>query len=147
MFCSCCVDYIAAKHIGADAIVHFGSSCLSATYEIPTLYVFPKEYLDVQASCDTIKFLATNVPTTVVVLYDVAYDHCAGNCFIRFYNFACLRFRGFLEKEKLILNLKTRGFESKFSDKVISTVFYVAHRVLSSSFLRVNITKNRSHGF
>lgn len=86
MFCSCCVDYIAAKHIGADAVIHFGSSCLSATYEIPTLYVFPKENLDVQASCDTIKFLATNVPATIVVLYDVAYDHCAGYYSFDYFN-------------------------------------------------------------
>ncbi len=27
--CSCCVDEVAAEHMGADCVVHFGPSCLT----------------------------------------------------------------------------------------------------------------------
>ena len=30
LFCSCCVDEVAAEHIGADGIIHFGHACLTA---------------------------------------------------------------------------------------------------------------------
>ena len=27
--CSCCVDEVAADHVNADAIIHFGTACLT----------------------------------------------------------------------------------------------------------------------
>ncbi|XP_065173505.1 2-(3-amino-3-carboxypropyl)histidine synthase subunit 2 [Atheta coriaria] len=44
---SCCVDYVAAAHINADGIVHFGSTCFSKPVEvIPTLLVHEKSKFD-----------------------------------------------------------------------------------------------------
>ncbi|KAI9766617.1 MAG: Diphthamide biosynthesis protein 2 [Geoglossum simile] len=37
---SCCVDEIAAEHIDADGIVHYGRTCLSPTTRLPVVYVF-----------------------------------------------------------------------------------------------------------
>ncbi|EPY50665.1 diphthamide biosynthesis protein [Schizosaccharomyces cryophilus OY26] len=37
---SCCVDEVAAEHMSADAIVHYGRACLSPTSRLPLLYVF-----------------------------------------------------------------------------------------------------------
>ena len=37
---ACCVDEIAAEHIDADAVVHYGRACLSPTARLPVIYVF-----------------------------------------------------------------------------------------------------------
>ncbi|CAN0414280.1 unnamed protein product, partial [Phaeothamnion confervicola] len=43
---SCCVDEVAAQHLGADAIVHYGRACLSPTASgVPVLYVFGRAAL------------------------------------------------------------------------------------------------------
>ncbi len=36
----CCVDEVAAKHVDADLVVHYGHACLSATARLPVIYVF-----------------------------------------------------------------------------------------------------------
>lgn len=37
---SCCVDSVAAEHMDADVIVHFGEACLSPVKSTPVIYVF-----------------------------------------------------------------------------------------------------------
>ncbi len=37
---ACCVDEIAAEHVDADAVVHYGRSCLSPTDRLPVVHVF-----------------------------------------------------------------------------------------------------------
>ena len=37
---ACCVDEIAAEHIDADVVVHYGRACLSPTARIPVIYIF-----------------------------------------------------------------------------------------------------------
>ncbi|CAN6621575.1 2-(3-amino-3-carboxypropyl)histidine synthase subunit 2 [Trichomonascus vanleenenianus] len=36
----CCVDEIAAKHINADVVVHFGNACLNPVQNLPVVYIF-----------------------------------------------------------------------------------------------------------
>nr|XP_022899702.1 2-(3-amino-3-carboxypropyl)histidine synthase subunit 2 [Onthophagus taurus] len=44
---SCCVDYITAQHINADAIIHFGPRCSSEwTETIPCLCIYEKDDLN-----------------------------------------------------------------------------------------------------
>src|SRR5437763_518652 len=43
---ACCVDEIAAEHVDADAVVHYGRACLSPTARLPALYVFTQRQLD-----------------------------------------------------------------------------------------------------
>lgn len=43
---SCCVDEIAAEHIGADVVVHYGRSCLSPTARLPVIFVFTQKPMD-----------------------------------------------------------------------------------------------------
>ncbi len=80
VLCSCCVDYVAAKHVDADAVIHFGHTCLSSSggEEIPTLYVFPKEHLDVKSVTSSLIDLVNNSPSNFVLLYDVSYSHYVG---------------------------------------------------------------------
>ena len=42
----CCVDEVAAEHIGADSIIHFGPACLTPTLRLPTLYIFTVRSLE-----------------------------------------------------------------------------------------------------
>src|SRR5205085_7855469 len=37
---ACCVDEIAAEHVDADAVVHYGRACLSPTARLPVIYGF-----------------------------------------------------------------------------------------------------------
>mmetsp|Transcript_16545 Transcript_16545/g.33834 ORF Transcript_16545/g.33834 Transcript_16545/m.33834 type:complete len:348 (+) Transcript_16545:6584-7627(+) len=46
-FGECCVDEVAAQHVNADLVVHFGHTCLSTTRSLPVLYeVSPREEED-----------------------------------------------------------------------------------------------------
>lgn len=38
---SCCVDHVAAQHVNAQAVVHYGQACLSITPSLPVFYVLP----------------------------------------------------------------------------------------------------------
>jgi diphthamide biosynthesis protein 2 len=71
---SCCVDEIAAAHINADLIVHYGISCLSKPSRISTWFVFEKKDLDIR---DCIEKLGSVFRENQVirVLHDVPYDH------------------------------------------------------------------------
>ena len=46
---ACCVDEIAAEHINADVVVHYGRACLSPTARLPVIYVFVKQELDLES--------------------------------------------------------------------------------------------------
>ncbi|KAF5281697.1 hypothetical protein FQA39_LY17718 [Lamprigera yunnana] len=53
---SCCVDYIAAAHVQADAIIHFGPVCFSKPSElIPCLYIYEKHVLDIDKLRETLQ--------------------------------------------------------------------------------------------
>lgn len=38
----CCVDEVAAQHLSANLVVHYGHTCLSPTRTLPVLFIFPK---------------------------------------------------------------------------------------------------------
>lgn len=78
---SCCVDEVAAEHVGADCIVHYGTSCLSPCRRLPLLYVFGKRPIDVQQCAAAFKELYPDPQSHVIVLYDVTYSHAIGNCY------------------------------------------------------------------
>ncbi|KAL9115344.1 MAG: hypothetical protein Q9227_000665 [Pyrenula ochraceoflavens] len=42
----CCVDEIAAEHVSADSVVHYGRACLSPTSRLPVLHIFTSNTLD-----------------------------------------------------------------------------------------------------
>ncbi|XP_049849484.1 2-(3-amino-3-carboxypropyl)histidine synthase subunit 2-like isoform X2 [Schistocerca gregaria] len=69
---SCCVDEIAAEHVRADCLVHYGPACLSRTRRLPVLYVFGVRELDVRACGEAIEHQFGRDP--VLVFYDVQYS-------------------------------------------------------------------------
>lgn len=53
-FGSCCVDEVAAAHVDAECVVHFGPSCLSPVSSLPTFLVFPRQQLDIASCADAV---------------------------------------------------------------------------------------------
>lgn len=41
-FGDCCVDEVAAQHLNADGVIHFGDTCLTPTQRLPVLFVFTR---------------------------------------------------------------------------------------------------------
>lgn len=76
---SCCVDEVAASHVKAEAVVHYGHTCLSQTANMPALYVFPKMPADVDEIAHGLLRAAEQLPVSerraIVLTYDIAYTH------------------------------------------------------------------------
>ena len=75
-YSACCVDEIAAEHVAADAVVHYGRSCLSPTSRLPVIYVFTKHQLDHEPALNAFEKEYPEKDATVVLMADVTYhDH------------------------------------------------------------------------
>ncbi|XP_034487562.1 2-(3-amino-3-carboxypropyl)histidine synthase subunit 2 [Drosophila innubila] len=73
---SCCVDEIAAAHVEADSVIHFGNACRSKASRLPVLYLYPELPLEVPAM---LKQLGTLQPECgereVCIYFDIGYQH------------------------------------------------------------------------
>ncbi|XP_060920849.1 2-(3-amino-3-carboxypropyl)histidine synthase subunit 2 isoform X1 [Labrus mixtus] len=78
---SCCVDEVAAEHVGADCIVHYGSSCLSPSTRLPLMYVFERRAVDLEKCSSSFRELYPNTQSLVIILYDVNYVHAMNDLF------------------------------------------------------------------
>jgi len=74
---SCCVDEIAAEHINADCIIHFGRSCLSITKRLPVHFVFGKGFIDVGNFCQEFLRVFEDKSERILLFYDVGYRYVA----------------------------------------------------------------------
>ncbi|XP_054837855.1 2-(3-amino-3-carboxypropyl)histidine synthase subunit 2 isoform X2 [Eublepharis macularius] len=72
---SCCVDEMAAEHVSAEAVVHYGRACLSPCCKLPVLHVFGNQPLDVMRCAEIFKELHPDRQAHVIVLSDVTYSH------------------------------------------------------------------------
>ncbi|KAJ7079362.1 putative diphthamide synthesis protein-domain-containing protein [Mycena crocata] len=72
---SCCVDEVAAQHVDADAMVHYGHACMSQTSRLPVIYVFGQKSIDVDDCADRLGEAFQG--TSALLRYDVAYTHQA----------------------------------------------------------------------
>jgi diphthamide biosynthesis protein 2 len=81
-YAPCCVDEVAAAHLEADAIVHYGPACLSTPPRTPAFYVFDRAPLDVEAVAASLVALlgCTNAAAApryreVLLLWQSSYAH------------------------------------------------------------------------
>ena len=70
---SCCVDEIAAEHVEADAVVHYGRACLSPTARLPVLHVYTKNGLDHLRVLHCFKDTFPDLSSKVIVTADVTF--------------------------------------------------------------------------
>lgn len=72
---SCCVDEVAAQHLAADCVVHYGPACLSPTARLPVIHVFGRKPFTVLQACS--QALATRLTeagvATAMLFYDPGY--------------------------------------------------------------------------
>lgn len=76
---SCCVDEVAAQHVNADGIIHFGHACLTPTDDrLHKLYVFEKLPIDCQHFVSCIRCMFECRTAKILLLYDVCYQYAVG---------------------------------------------------------------------
>jgi diphthamide biosynthesis protein 2 len=71
---ACCVDEIAAEHVDADVVIHYGRSCLSPTARLPVIYVFTARPLDVDKIVDTFQKTYLDKDSEIIVMADVPFS-------------------------------------------------------------------------
>ncbi|RAR05632.1 lysophospholipase-like protein [Stemphylium lycopersici] len=72
---ACCVDEVAAEHVDADVVVHYGRSCLSPPSRLPVLYVFTARPLDIEAAIATFKETYADHDQKIILMADIPYSH------------------------------------------------------------------------
>ena len=73
---ACCVDEIAAEHISADAVVHYGRACLSPTAKLPVIHIFTIQQLRDQASLiQDFQNFYVDLQAKVILMADVTYQY------------------------------------------------------------------------
>ena len=76
---SCCVDEVAAQHINADALIHFGHSCLSNTEHLPVLYVFGRAVINNTDFLEKLKEMFADKSEHILLFYDVSFYNALKN--------------------------------------------------------------------
>ncbi|XP_045160185.2 2-(3-amino-3-carboxypropyl)histidine synthase subunit 2-like [Mercenaria mercenaria] len=72
---SCCVDEVAAQHYNADAMIHYGRSCLSQPVKMSVLFVYGRLPLDVDNCVHQFSILYPDTSSHVVIVYDTVYAY------------------------------------------------------------------------
>ena len=70
----CCVDEVAAEHVCAEAIIHFGHTCLTPTERIPVMFVYTRAKMDVEDWMEKARNMIAEAGP-IHVFYDVRYHH------------------------------------------------------------------------
>jgi diphthamide biosynthesis protein 2 len=72
---SCCVDEVAAEHVDADAVIHYGRACLSPSARLPVIYIFTSQDLDREKVVASFKDAFPDKCNRIVLTADMAYAH------------------------------------------------------------------------
>ncbi|KAL8808322.1 MAG: hypothetical protein Q9182_000142 [Xanthomendoza sp. 2 TL-2023] len=70
---TCCVDEIAAEHVNADVVVHYGKACLSPTARLPVIHVFTCQPLAMDLVIESFKSLYPDYDQSIILMSDVTY--------------------------------------------------------------------------
>ena len=74
----CCVDEVAASHLSADGVIHFGHTCLTPTQSLPVMYVYTRRECDKEQLVQEVRERWGQEGGKVLLLYDVEYQHELG---------------------------------------------------------------------
>ncbi|XP_050305698.1 2-(3-amino-3-carboxypropyl)histidine synthase subunit 2 [Anthonomus grandis grandis] len=73
---SCCIDYVAAAHINADSIIHYGPTCLSKSSDnIPHMNVYEKLHLNTAELKSALSKIYEDIIGDVCLVLDDGYVH------------------------------------------------------------------------
>lgn len=76
---SCCGDEIAAAHVDAQCIIHYGHTCLSQMSKLPIWYVFGRAMIDVRDCAHQLVDYGSKGRKNILVLFDLEYAHAIPN--------------------------------------------------------------------
>ena len=71
---ACCVDEIAAEHVSADVVIHYGRACLSPTARLPVLHIFTEQQLDIAAVVTAFEATYPTKSSKVLLVADVTFS-------------------------------------------------------------------------
>lgn len=71
----CCVDEVAAEHVKADIVVHFGDACLTPVEKIASCYVFGRPYINLAKLIEAFKLCYTDTTAKIIVMADTPYSY------------------------------------------------------------------------
>lgn len=97
-YSACCVDEIAAEHVSAEVVVHYGRTCLSPTSQLPAIYVYTSHELDYDATLLILEKEFFDKDTKLIVMADLTYQN---------------------HVDKLVALLHDRGYANALSTDVI----------------------------
>ncbi|KAL8937268.1 MAG: hypothetical protein Q9211_003770 [Gyalolechia sp. 1 TL-2023] len=70
---ACCVDEIAAEHVSADVVVHYGRACLSPTARLPVIHAFTHQPLATDAVIESFKHTYRDHDESIILMADTIY--------------------------------------------------------------------------
>lgn len=70
---ACCVDEIAAEHVDADVVVHYGRACLSPTARLPVIHVFTRQSLAVDRVIESFQSTYPDRNQAIILMADVTF--------------------------------------------------------------------------
>ncbi|KAH7327315.1 putative diphthamide synthesis protein-domain-containing protein [Rhexocercosporidium sp. MPI-PUGE-AT-0058] len=71
---SCCVDEIAAEHVSADVVIHYGRSCLSPTTRLPVIYIYTSQPLSIPLATSSFVQTFPDTNEKVSLMADITYQ-------------------------------------------------------------------------
>ncbi|CCD24778.1 2-(3-amino-3-carboxypropyl)histidine synthase NDAI_0D04650 [Naumovozyma dairenensis CBS 421] len=72
-YSACCVDEVAAEHVNADLVVHFGDACLNAIQKLPVVYSLGRPYLPLHDIIEKFKTQFPDKSSKVCLMSNSAY--------------------------------------------------------------------------
>ncbi|KAJ3129087.1 Diphthamide biosynthesis protein 2 [Nowakowskiella sp. JEL0407] len=132
---SCCVDEVAAEHVNADFIVHYGRACLSPTVRVPKQYVFGNQKVDEEHCCDSFtSVFGDDKDQPVVLMADVLFDYVLENIANK------LRSEGFSKLQvanihfpKTPTETPSRNYKLSDESRPETSIFYIGYQSLAQS--------------
>ncbi|KIY69086.1 diphthamide biosynthesis protein [Cylindrobasidium torrendii FP15055 ss-10] len=133
---SCCVDEVAAEHVNANAMVHYGHACMSQTYRLPVMYVFGRKPLDVDACIASVTRTLPPDIKDLTLRLDVAYSHLAGSITTKLKAHLSVPLT-YKPLTRRYANHESDPHKKPSSDAVPSTILYIGHESLGLSNLLI----------
>jgi diphthamide biosynthesis protein 2 len=68
---ACCVDEIAAEHVDAQVVVHYGRSCLSPTARLPVIYVYTSRPIELPSLIEACRETYADKAQKIILMADI----------------------------------------------------------------------------
>ena len=72
------MDEVAAEHVGADAVIHFGRTCLSPSRRLPVLYIFTRILVNIPEVVSGINSALEDPLSKLIFVYDTRCHYVSG---------------------------------------------------------------------